>query len=89
MRPIPWHVHHYTRHANPAASARPQVYLWHRDSAELLLQLDGHTATVNACSWSPTNPHVLVSASDDRTMRVWVSEAALKGGAAEAPRRPS
>ncbi len=54
-----------------------QVFVWHRDTATLLLRLEGHTATVNACAWPPACPQLLASASDDRTVRLWLAEATL------------
>ena len=42
--------------------------------------LSGHNRTVNCVTWNPVYPRVLVSASDDGTVRVW--------GPAEKYRRP-
>ncbi|KAF2302237.1 hypothetical protein GH714_033833 [Hevea brasiliensis] len=47
------------------------LYIWHRGSRELIEALPGHSGAVNCVSWNPKNPHILASASDDRTVRIW------------------
>lgn len=47
------------------------VYVWHRDSRRLLARLPGHAGTVNSVQFSPADPNLLASASDDRTVRLW------------------
>jgi len=48
-----------------------KVYLFHVRREEPIAVLEGHTRTVNCVSWNPVHPNVLVSASDDGTVRVW------------------
>ena len=54
-----------------AGSEDYKVYLYHILRENPISELVGHTRTVNAVSWNPVYPKVLVSASDDGTLRVW------------------
>ena len=43
----------------------------------------GHQAAVNVCAWNARNPALLATASDDGTVRVWISDAARRATAAQ------
>ncbi|KAF9317363.1 hypothetical protein BG006_003394, partial [Podila minutissima] len=46
------------------------IYIWHRDNGNLVQTLEGHTRPVTCVAWSPIHPTMLVSASDDNTIRM-------------------
>ena len=45
--------------------------MWHVRRELPLATLTGHSRTVNCVHWNPRWPHLLVSASDDGTVRMW------------------
>lgn len=47
------------------------VYIWSRETAELLLKLAGHFQIVNSVHWHPKNPSLFASASDDTRIKLW------------------
>ena len=49
------------------------AHVWHRQAGGKLATLRGHTNVVNCVAFNPTDQQMLVSASDDHTLRVWKS----------------
>ncbi|KAK9087758.1 hypothetical protein Syun_030152 [Stephania yunnanensis] len=54
-----------------SGSENSQVYIWNRRKSKPIEILSGHKMTVNCVSWNPKRPHMLASASDDQTIRIW------------------
>uniref|UniRef100_A0A6A7G1M6 WD repeat-containing protein 26-like isoform X2 n=1 Tax=Hirondellea gigas TaxID=1518452 RepID=A0A6A7G1M6_9CRUS len=54
-----------------SGSEDSKVYVWHRGREQPVAVLNGHQRTVNCVAWNPTLPTMLVSVSDDRTVRIW------------------
>lgn len=48
-----------------------KVYIYHIKKETPIAVLSGHTRTVNCVAWNPVYPRVMVSGSDDSTVRVW------------------
>eukprot|EP00474_Spongospora_subterranea_P002781 CRZ03239.1 hypothetical protein [Spongospora subterranea] len=47
--------------------------IWNRHTGQHIATLNGHSASVNSVSWNPVNPYMMVSASDDHSMLVWIA----------------
>lgn len=47
--------------------------MWDRHFGAKLATLKGHTNVVNCVAFNPVNQEMVVSASDDHTIRVWKS----------------
>ena len=49
------------------------AHVWDRNFGTKLTTLKGHSNVVNCVAFNPVNQQMLVSASDDQTIRVWRS----------------
>ena len=47
------------------------IFLWDTRTGDCCCVIDGHNDIVNSVSFSPTNPQLLISASEDNTVRWW------------------
>ncbi|CAL4917070.1 unnamed protein product [Urochloa decumbens] len=56
-----------------SGSEDSEVYIWKRHLETPIKVLHGHTMIVNCVSWNPARAHMLASASDDRTVRIWLA----------------
>jgi len=54
-----------------SGSEDTKVYIYHINRAEPIQELSGHCRTVSCVAWNPVYHQILVSASDDATVRVW------------------
>ena len=54
------------------------AHVWHRQAGGKLATLRGHTNVVNCVAFNPRDQRMLVSASDDHTIRVWKSRQLTK-----------
>ncbi|OIW21333.1 hypothetical protein TanjilG_32424 [Lupinus angustifolius] len=54
-----------------SGSENAQVYIWNSRNSRPIEVLSGHSLTVNCVSWNPERPHMLASASDDFSIRIW------------------
>lgn len=48
-----------------------KIFIWHSKQEKPIAVLTGHSRTVNCVAWNPKYPQMLVSASDDTTVRIW------------------
>lgn len=48
------------------------VYVWNRDTTDLVEVLAGHEGFINCVRWSPIHPAMFATASDDKTVRIWL-----------------
>ncbi|XP_022899945.1 WD repeat-containing protein 26 [Onthophagus taurus] len=65
-----------------SGSEDTQVYIWHIRNELPIAVLSGHSRTVNCVSWNPVYHDMLVSVSDDYSVRVWGPKDKLNGDGA-------
>jgi len=51
-----------------------KVHIWHIKRELPVAVLEGHSRTVNCVHWNPVLPSMLVSVSDDATVRIWTPQ---------------
>jgi len=59
-------------HFVASGSENGKVYIWQRETGQLLEALSGHgLGSVNCVAWNPRDPCMFASCSDDHTIRIW------------------
>ncbi|KXL44763.1 MAG: hypothetical protein FE78DRAFT_418955 [Acidomyces sp. 'richmondensis'] len=62
-----------------SGSEDSRIYIWRRQTGMQVACLEAHApGTVNAVAWHPIDHDVFASAGDDRKVRIWTSETALR-----------
>ena len=51
-----------------------QILIWDLKHSQTVGEFRGHEEFVNCLSWNPTVPEMLVSASSDSSIKIWVSK---------------
>lgn len=55
-------------------SEEGSVYIWHKDSGQLVEKLEGHTkGCCSAVSWSPIDSCMFATAGDDTKVKIWAN----------------
>ena len=54
-----------------SGSSNGNVHIWNKRSAKMITTRKGHSQTVNAVSWSPSDSGLFVSGSDDHGVNLW------------------
>jgi WD40 repeat protein len=71
---VQWNRHEYFKHLLCTASTNGKIVVWNLDKPGCLKQervLDDHTRTVNRVGWHLTDPHLVLSGSQDGTIKLW------------------
>ncbi len=54
------------------------ITLWSRDKGEILAKMPSiHSQVINCVAWSPSDPHLMITCSDDQNIKVWGTESML------------
>jgi WD40 repeat protein len=54
-----------------SGSEDSMIYIWDAENGDLLQKIAGHSGVVNSVRWTDCNGGMLLSASDDGTIRLW------------------
>ena len=54
-----------------ASASDNTIHLWQVETGDWFCAISGHSNHVNSVNFSPINPELLISASDDHTIRQW------------------
>jgi WD repeat-containing protein 26 len=60
-----------------SGSQDSHIYVWNRETCDLIKTLPGHKGTVNCVKWAPGRVAMFASASDDGNIRIWQPPSAL------------